>query len=282
MAIVRAGINVNIYFFTVVLMRKILIGMAITLMFFSINNLSAEPNALMGKSVRILFLHHSTGENVWNGGVEGWLNQYNSKNNAQYNIEEMIFPSEPYEWANYPYDYWLLWVKNAGKGYKGQPTLESLARKYDVIIWKQCFPGSEIEEDGGSPSVSSKVKTLENYKLQYAALKKKMREFPNVRFIVWTPAVELNGNIDAAQAKRTRDFAKWVVQDWDEKGDNIFVWDFYSYETDGGLFMKRENSVGKNDAHPNKKFSSQVAPNFARRIVDVIEGRGDSASVLGR
>ena len=66
---------------------------------------------------------------------------------------------------------------------------------------------------------------------------------------------------------------------WDEPGDNIYVWDFRSLETEGGLYLKDANAEG--DSHPNKKFSKKAAPLFCRRVVDVIRGAGDTASKTG-
>ncbi len=255
---------------------------ALAILLFSSLNLSAQGQQPPAKPAKILFLHHSTGENIWNGGIEEWFNQYNTKNSVNYGIRERTFPDDPYEWANYPYDYWLLWIKNSGKGYKGQPTLEKLTQDCSVLIWKHCFPGSALEEDTGNPSVGSDVKSLENYKLQYDALKKKMKEFPNVRFIVWTLALELEGNIDEGQAKRAREFVRWVKTVWDEKGDNIYLWDFYALESEGGLYLQKKYSAGGGDAHPNVVFSRKVAPLLCRRIVDVIQGRGDTGSLTGQ
>ena len=261
--------------------KKIIYLFFVSLLLFCLN-LSAQDQKPFGKNVKILFLHHSTGENIWNGGVEQWFNQYNKKNNLNYEIRETAFPNDPYDWANYPYDYWLLWVKNAGKGHKGQPTLEKLTKDYQVIIWKHCFPGSAIEEDTGKPSVQSDVKSLENYKLQYNALKKKMKEGPQVRFIVWTLALELKGNIDEDQAKRARAFVEWVKNEWDEKGDNIYIWDFYAFESEQGLFFQKKYAAGDGDAHPNAAFAKKVAPVFCKRILDVIEGQGDTGNIMGQ
>jgi hypothetical protein len=104
--------------------------------------------------------------------------------------------------------------------------LDTLAQTYNVIIWKHCFPGSLIDEDSGTASVSSLEKQLQNYKLQYKALKQKMHQFPNVRFILWMGAVEAkNGSdiITEEQATRMKAFADWVRNQWDEKGDNIYI-----------------------------------------------------------
>jgi hypothetical protein len=128
-------------------------------------------------------------------------------------------------------------------------------------------------EDTGKPDINSEEKRLENYKLQYTALKNKMHEFPNNRFIVWTPAVHVKNNLSLSEAQRTRDLHNWLLNDWDEKGDNIFLWDFYSYETDGGMFLSDKYATSFRDSHPNKQFSSLMAPIFAKFIIDVADGK---------
>ncbi len=39
------------------------------------------------------------------------------------------------------------------------------------------------------------------------------------------------------RAKRVRGFFEWVNNTWYDPGDNIYVWDFYELETEGGLFF---------------------------------------------
>ncbi|MFC1687376.1 M23 family metallopeptidase [Patescibacteria group bacterium] len=244
-------------------------------------NTSAEVES---DTNNIIVLHHSTGGNIWDGGVGEWIDEYNDDNGTNYRIVDQEFPKDsPYGWENYPYDYWNIWVNNAGSTtYKDEPTLEILTSQYDTISWKHCFPVSDIEADTGSPSVSSSDKTIENYKLQYAALKNKMLEFPDTNFIVWTGAAQVRGATTPEYARRAQEFFTWVVDTWDESGDNIYVWDFYSLETGGGLYVKNEYAESTDDSHPNSSFSRTAAPLFAERIVDVIEGRGDGEqSLLG-
>jgi hypothetical protein len=154
-----------------------------------------------------------------------------------------------------------------------------LTTGYQVIIWKHCFPVSDIAADTGSANIGSATQTLENYKLQYAALKAKMRSFPNTRFIVWTGSALIQSETDPASAARAQEFATWVKNTWDEPGDNIFVWDFRQLETAGGLYLLPQYSAG--DSHPNSTLANMIAPWFGQRIVDVIEGRGDSGSITG-
>jgi hypothetical protein len=237
-----------------------------------------------GEGMRIIFLHHSTGELVWKGGVKQWFKKYNAEKGTNYKISEWAFPkASPYGWKNYPFDYWNIWVKNAGdKPFMKEPTLEILTKEYQVIIWKHCFPFSKIKKDIGAPDINSEEKRIENYKLHYSALKEKMREFPNTKFIVWTGAALVKNATDEESGKRAKEFFEWVKKEWDQPGDNIYLWDFYQLETEGNLYLKEEYAVSSNNSHPNIKFSQMVAPLFCQRIVEVIEGRGDVSSITGR
>lgn len=237
---------------------------------------------------KIIFLHHSTGYNIWLGNtnkyiykltgrsdVKKYIENYNRKNNTSYLISEQFFPkSTPYGWNNYPYDYYNIWVNNAGeKPYMEEPTLEILTKEYNLIILKHCFPVSRILPDTGMADIDSDLKTIENYKLQYDALRKKMNEFPLAKFIVWTPAVNTKKLMSKEEALRTRHFYEWIINEWDKKGDNIFVWDFYHYETEGGLFLAEANASGPENSHPNREFAARVAPLFSKYIIDVLENR---------
>ena len=239
---------------------------------------------------KIVFLHHSTGQSIWvgrtnkyiykltkKGDVQKFFDNYNRKNKTNYEITERIFPkSSPYGWNNYPYDYYNIWVKNAGdKLFKEEPTLEILTKEYDVIIFKHCFPVSRIKEDTGSPDINSDVKSIENYKLQYDALKRKMHEFPKTKFIVWTPAANTKSGMTEDEAIRTRQFYNWMAGEWDEKGDNIFIWDFYKYETEDGLYLADKNAYSPDNSHPGSDFAGLIAPFFAKYIIDVIESTTD-------
>lgn len=235
------------------------------------------------QEVNILFLHHSTGQVIWEGGVPDLIDEYNEQNGTSYTIEAQDFPKDyPYGWSNYPYDYWNIWVNHAGnEPFMDEPTLEILTQDYQVIIWKHCFPVSDVEEDSGEADVSSDVKSIENYQLQYLALKEKMHEFPDTLFIVWTGAAQVRGATSQSQARRAQRFFTWVREEWDEPGDNIFIWDFRQLETEGGLYLKDRYAASSDDSHPNAEFAKRVAPLFVQRIVDVIEGRGDEGSLTG-
>ena len=125
----------------------------IRLIFF--NSCKNSEEIKMVNQTNIIFLHHRTGLRIWNAGlskiasklgwfsgdVEKWFDNYNEKHVKNYNISETDFPKKsPYGWSNYPYDYYNIWVKNAGdQPYKEEPTLEILTKKYDVIIFNIVF-----------------------------------------------------------------------------------------------------------------------------------------------
>ena len=249
------------------------------------------PDSGLGDSVRALLLHHSTGQNVWEGGVADWIATYNGAHGKAYRIEERAYPDDPWPWDNYPSDYYRIWVQHEGEGTRGGTEwLETLAPQYNVILFKHCFPGGDIWPDSGSPDAASGDKTLENYRAAYSALRTKLRSFPNTRFIVWTLAMRTEADMQASyggdhagMAQRAREFTDWVKNSWDERGDNVFVWDFHALETEGGLYLRPSYAADPGgDSHPNGSFCATVAPLLGQRVVDVIEGRGDSGSLTGR
>jgi len=240
-------------------------------------------------SYNIVFLHHSTGFNIWKGktgnigridrmrgkeyDVPAWFTDFNKTHGTNYRITQQVFPkAKPYGWNNYPYDYYNIWVKHGNAdSYKEEPTLKTLTAKYDLIIFKHCFPVSGIEADLGKADIDSPEKRIENYKLQYEALKAKIHEYPETKFLLWTGAALVKGETTPEKAARSREFFTWVVNEWDEENDNLFLWDFYELETEGGVYLKDEYAVNNNDSHPNPEFAAKAAPLFCQRIVEVIE-----------
>lgn len=236
---------------------------------------------------KVVFLHHSTGGGVYNeGNVAQWFDTYNSQNSTNYEITERAYPDSPYPWENYAYDYWNLWINGACNNDKsGTECLSSIATKYDVIIYKHCFPGAGIGEDEAEKSVSSSYKSLGNYKLQYRALRTLMDSYPNNKFIVWTLAPLHRNATDSASAARAAQFVNWVKTQWlSEDGKshpNIFVFDFWGYvaETNANpsqgkvncLKYDYEGSHDGDDSHPNTQANQNVGPIFGQFIVDCIK-----------
>jgi len=274
-------------------------------LFLFVTLISCKRNSSSCES-RIIFLHHSTGLNIWGtkgsiassvafrfnrlydfvgrkGNIPTLFKEYNKSHDTNYCISKKVFPTRrPYGWNNFPHNYYEIWVEHAGdKPFEKQPTLEMLTGKYDVIMFKHCYPVSSIQEDEAVADINSYYKSIANYKLQYEAIKEKIHEFPDTKFILWTGAVQVKADLTEDEALRTREFFRWVREEWDEPGDNIYLWDFYTLETDGGLYLKEEYAVSPANSHPNVEFSKRVSKLLVNRIIDVIQTGGKGTTLTG-
>jgi hypothetical protein len=258
--------------------------------------------------MEIIFLHHSTGSIIWRGFKPSLVSRaakkinprlaaivgqkpmlpalfedYNKISSKSYNITELVFPkTSPYGWHNYPYDYYNIWVKNSGaEPFMEEPTLEILTRNYQVIIFKHCYPVSNIQADKPIPDIDSDYRSVANYKLQYLALREKLHAFRNTRFIIFTGAALVKNAVTEEAAARAGEFFKWVREEWDLPGDNIHLWDLYGLETEGGLYLKYEYASSPTDSHPNGEFAGRVVHLLFNRIIDVIENEGMKTTLTG-
>ncbi|MDP2338159.1 MAG: Ig-like domain-containing protein [Bacteroidota bacterium] len=162
--------------------------------------------------------------------------------------------------------------------------MASIASNYGLVIFKHCYPGADIASDTGKPDVKSNRKSLENYKLQYRALRTLMDGMPDKKFMVWTlvPLHRLATSTDVAA--RANEFVKWVKTQWlTEDGkphSNIFIFDFYSLAaemnekpTNGKQYCLKydyEYSHSSNDSHPNTLANATIGPLFAQAVVQVL------------
>ena len=260
------------------------------------------------EDIKIVFLHHSVGQTIWDGNrttkLSGLLEKvsnrlsvrfykkpalpesfkrYNKAFHTKYSISEMIFPKDtPYGWHNYPFDYYNIWVKNAGNvEFMEEPTLELLTKKYQVIIFKHCFPASNIKADLDTTDVNSDYRSLSNYKMQYLALRKKLLEFPDTKFILLTGAARVKSQISEDEAIRAKEFFRWVVEEWDQRDDNIYIWDFFRLQTEGGIYFKDTFAQSVDDSHPNKFFSARASDLLFNRIIDILKTNGSQTALTG-
>jgi hypothetical protein len=238
---------------------------------------------------KAIFLLHSTGSNLfYQGQVGEWISNYNLQHSTSYQIDVRAYPHTPYPWDNYPYDYWNLWVNNQCNNTNPNiECLDKLTQDYDVIIFKHCFPGSSIVADDNNPSVSSNIKTLANYKLQYRALLSLMDSYPNKKFILLTLAPLHRLDTYAESAARARQFVDWVTTSWlTEDGKlhpNVYIFDFNSYTAErnpspanGSLNCLKydyELSHTESDSHPNLLANQTIGPIFAQFIINTFQNQ---------
>lgn len=234
----------------------------------------------MPTDAKAVFLHHSTGKAVWDGGVPALVERYNMSHGTQYLVDEQDFPSAD---LNFPYHYWNYWVNHGDQEfYNDEPTLQHLTQNYDVVVWKHCYPATHVEPDCEEPSVGSDTMCMQNYQLQYNALRDKMHEYPDNRFIVWTGAANVEAMTMPEYAARGRQWVNWVKNEWDQPNDNIYVWDFYELQTQGTDYFLADYALSPEDSHPNAMFAAEIAaPRFVNRLTDVLQGDGDADGLTG-
>ncbi len=229
----------------------------------------------------IIFLHHSTGANLYNSGnVASWFASYNASHDTDYSISEMWYPTGVYNQFNDPINYYRLWVSNlcANANY-GAQCLDALAATKDVVVLKHCYTSANIVPDTGNPQINSATLSQENYKLQYRALRDFMDARPSKLFIILTlpprhRLASVTSGTAAETAARATAFSNWVKNTWlteDAKSHpNIKVFDLHSYliGTDNFLRYEYEASHTVGDSHPNSKANQTLGPLFGQFIVD--------------
>jgi len=274
-------------------MKKIILLAILTIISYLFIN--PKPVLAIGTE-RAILLHHSTGGNLYSeGNVVGYVQNYNSTNGTSYVIDERAYPTSPYPWHNYPYDWWNLWVTENENGTVRTPAcnssnshiecLSSLTQNYNTIIFKQCYPGADVLADTGVADITSSRKSLENYKAQYRALRREFDKYPNNLFIAWTlvPRHRLATNVE--NATRAKQFVDWVKNDWlTEDGQshpNIKVFDFWGNIAEmnsnppqgevNTLKYDYERSHTGSNSHPNTLANQTVGPIFAQEVIDDTE-----------
>lgn len=232
---------------------------------------------------RIGFLTHSVGSGLYQEGkVAEWFTNYNSANGTDFTIQRRSYPAEPYPWDNNPYDYWNVWVN----GNCSEECFPSLLERFDIVIMKHCYTAAKIEADINAPDIASDRKSIENYKLQYRAIRDLLDSHPDTKFIVFTLTPRHRLRTYAAEAARAKSFAEWVKNEWlQEDGKehrNIFIFDWWGYVAEDNatpehgavncLRYEYEKDHSTDNSHPNLTANETMAPIFARFIVDVADG----------
>jgi len=217
-------------------------------------SLSFNPNP-PNHPVRLIFIHHSTGEN-WlsdeNGGLGIALrdnNYYVSDTNYGWepdNIGDRTDIGNWWEWFRGPNSStYLNALYNEGEQHCSYSRLSSApSGENEIIMFKSCFPNSALQGDPNDlvPSINnnplrgegsgSEYHTVANAKGIYIDLLEYFRTRQDKLFIVIT-APPLS---DPEYAANARAFNNWLVNDWltNYPHNNVFVFDFYNVLTTNG------------------------------------------------
>lgn len=230
-----------------------------------------------GNYTNVIFLHHSTGNNlIEQGGMRERLTQAGySFWDHSYNDQGLRDPAGKYTGYSYsvpgdntdPDGLMRIFAQQV----YGLPvnTLSALLQ-HDVIIFKSCFaPANNIKTD----------QQLETYKTWYLGMRAVMDQYPTKHFIVVTDPPLNPAETNPEEAARARIFANWLKSDEFLKGHaNISTFDLYSLlaeesatATDANMLRSAYRDGG--DSHPNRTANETLAPLFSDYILKTIQDR---------
>lgn len=238
----------------------------------------------MGKPIKVLFIHHSTGGNLIKQGslrklikkinpdMEFWDHGYNLYSNplakflATFTFHTGLSDDKGKMTGA---DYNLIISNNSPKEYaeifsreQNDPTLQAILR-YDIIAFKNCFPTTKIESE----------KQLNEYKEYYKIIRDQIKKYKDKKFILFTPPPlrqELTIEEDANRAKQLIYFLN--SKDFQSSANNLFVFDFFSLLADEEGYLKKGYAkLLRTDSHPNQKANKEIAPIFAKFLTLVAE-----------
>ena len=229
----------------------------------------------LAQTTRIIFLHHSCGENLINqGGVrEGLTAEGYEFYDHGYNGDGLRLADGSYTGTNFD-------VPGDNTDPDGFATIFaqllhdppdntfSHLMQYDVIALKSCFPVSNIGDDY----------QLDEYKSHYLSIRDRLDQYPDKIFVIVTQPPQVPANSDPAEGARARAFADWLESDGYLAGHpNVFVFDFFGLLAGDDDFLRPEYRVDEYDAHPNERANREIGPRFVAFIGQAIQSYGAGA-----
>lgn len=219
--------------------------------------------------VRIIFLHHSCGHNlIEEGGVREMFTArgYEFYDHG-YNGDGLRLADGSYTGTNFD-------VPDDNTDPDGlarifsQPLHDppdntfSHLMAYDVIIFKSCFPTSNIGSD----------EQLAEYQSYYYTIRDRVDQYPNKIFIIVTQPPQVPGSSDPSEAQRARAFANWLQSDEYLAGHpNLFTFDFFGLLAGDDNFLRPEYRYDNYDAHPNQRANREIAPLFVDFVDQAVQ-----------
>ncbi|MBU2103045.1 MAG: SGNH/GDSL hydrolase family protein [Candidatus Omnitrophota bacterium] len=146
------------------------------------------------------------------------------------------------------------------------------ASQNDIIMFKSCFPNSDITDEGNIETATAEdcEKTMASYKASYNALVDIFAAHPDKLFIIVTAPPLLARETSPAAAGRARQFNAWLtteyLSNYREKSrlHNVVVFDFFSVLADDKGFLRKDLASNPGDSHPsagaNKKATELFLP----------------------
>lgn len=219
-----------------------LVTCLLLLPFASLVHAQGDDPSPPAKIVRLIFIHHSTGEN-WLMDGYGDLGRTLGENN--YFVSDTNYGWGPQaigdrtdivnwsEWFRSPDSPEYMAALFAESGQNSQYTrwLSDPGGENEIILFKSCFPNSNLGGNPNDPPISGEDLTVGNAKYIYNDLLKYFATRPDKLFVVITAPPLQNPDYPG----NARAFNTWLVEDWLAENNylynNVAVFDFYNVLT---------------------------------------------------
>jgi hypothetical protein len=236
--------------------------------------------------VKLIFIHHSTGEN-WLEDEYGGLGLALSRNN--YFVSDTNYgwgPDAIGDRTDIPN--WTEWFTSgatprimqvlfneSGQNSYYTRAVSDPSGENEIILFKSCFPNSALEGNPNDQPGTFEDMTVSGAKYVYNAILQYFVTRPDKLFVVIT-APPLS---DAEYAANARAFNNWLLNDWLRENNyplnNVAVFDFYNVLTDPNAHHRFNNGQVEHiygsrntlyyrseDDHPSVQGSRKAADEF--------------------
>ncbi|MFH1576877.1 MAG: hypothetical protein ABID35_05000 [Candidatus Margulisiibacteriota bacterium] len=223
------------------------------------------PTAKPDSTVRLCFIHHSSGGN-WlvnssdDPTVGGDLGLNLNANNYYATETDYDWEAQPGDALGYNTDlgFWTAWFNTAkmpyvyanNSHYYYTNTISDPGGENQIVIFKSCFPNSNLYgnptdaaatgatnpiegQNAGIGAGQSADYTVANAKWVYNTLLAYFATKTNKLFVVVTAPPLTSGNYAGSNAANARAFNNWLVSDWlsGYSHNNVVVFDFFNVLT---------------------------------------------------
>jgi hypothetical protein len=205
----------------------------------------ADDPSPPAETVKLVFIHHSVGEN-WladgNGGLGLALrdnNYFVSDTNYGWGPDDIGDRTDIGDWPEWFRDTGNLEaVMTADEKYTGNYSRlpdPDPGRPNQIILFKSCFPNSNLEGNPADTASPGDPATVGGAKYTYTQLLETFATMPDTLFVAITapPVTEQDSWAPPANA---RAFNNWLISEWltEYPVQNVAVFDFYSTLTSNG------------------------------------------------
>jgi len=248
---------------------------AISSLWKSVTNSSSVKAISTGNYTNIIFLHHSVGHNlIEQGQVRELFTQAGYVFfDHDYNHIGLRDPSG----EHLGYSYNVPQDNTDPDGLAGifsqhlypiPVNAFSGLMQHEVIIFKSCFPTSDIPSE----------EMLDEYKAYYLGMRDVFNEHLDKIFIVVTPPPLNPSETKMEIAMRARRFSDWLGSDEYLGGrSNVFTFDLFDLLAEGDSQSPEFNMLKAEfredeDSHPTREVNQRIGPIFVEVVIKSING----------